>query len=459
MKKKKQEPKLLMVAEYIRVSSEEQAKTGDSLREQKETLDDYISKHDNMVMYDTYIDGGISGQKIKRDDFLRLMDDVKSGKINCIIFTKLDRWFRNLRHYLNTQAVLDEYSVTWKAVSQSYLDTSTAHGRAFVANSMTWAELEAQNDSERILAVFDSKVRNGEVISGTVPLGYSIQEKHLVPNEQAPAVQAMFDTFRSTSNLTQTMFMLRNSYGISRTQATIRRMLKKEIYIGEYRGNKEYCPPLISREVFSDVQRLLSQNRRQNQKHDYIFARLVRCAECGTAMSAHQLHVSGHKRKDGTRLRYSHSAYRCKRRFDLKLCDNSKVIYESVLERYMIGNLRSNLNKYIADFELREKPAIDISAKRRILENKIEKLKELYINDLITLDEFRLDRAKYLDQIDQLPPTSSEKKDLQPIRNLLDQDIENIYSKMSIPEKSMFWRSVVKEIRIGKDRNIEVIFL
>ena len=125
----------------------------------------------------------------------------------------------------------------------------------------------------------------------------------------------------------------------------------------------------------------------------------------------------------------------------------------------MIGNLRSNLNKYIADFELREKPAIDISAKRRILENKIEKLKELYINDLITLDEFRLDRAKYLDQIDQLPPTSSEKKDLQPIRNLLDQDIENIYSKMSIPEKSMFWRSVVKEIRIGKDRNIEVIFL
>lgn len=457
--KKKNESPILMVAEYIRVSSDEQARTGDSLREQKEVLDDHICNNENMVLYDTYIDGGISGQKLKRDDFMRLLDDVKAGKIDLIIFTRLDRWFRNLRHYLNTQATLDKYGVSWKAVSQSYLDTSTAHGRAFVANSMTWAELEAQNDSERILAVFENKVKNGEAISGTVPLGYSIKNKRLVPNEQAPAVQAMFNTFRNTSNLTHTMMMLRDEYGVSRTQNTIRKMLKKEIYIGKYRGNNNYCPPLVSQEIFSDVQRLLGQNRRCNQKHDYIFSRLVRCAECGTAMSAHQLHTAGHKRKDGTRLRYFHSAYRCKRRFDLKLCDNSKVIYESVLERYMIGNLRANLNNYIADFEMREKPSVDIAAKRRNLENKIQKLKELYINDLIGLDEFRLDRAKYLDQIEQLPQIFEEKKDLQPIRNLLCQDIEDIYSRMTVSEKSTFWRSFVKEIRIDKNRNIEVIFL
>ncbi|MCB5608060.1 recombinase family protein, partial [[Ruminococcus] gnavus] len=66
---------------------------------------------------------------------------------------------------------------------QPYFDTSTPHGRAFVNNSMIWAELEAQNDSDRILGVFDDKVDNGEVLSGSTPLGYTIVNKHLVPDD------------------------------------------------------------------------------------------------------------------------------------------------------------------------------------------------------------------------------------------------------------------------------------
>ena len=114
-----------------------------------------------MILVDTYIDDGISGQKLKRDDFQRLIDDVRAGRIDLIIFTRLDRWFRNLRHYLNTQDILDKHGVSWTAIEQPYFDTSTPHGRAFVNNSMIWAELEAQNDSDRILGVFDDKVDNG----------------------------------------------------------------------------------------------------------------------------------------------------------------------------------------------------------------------------------------------------------------------------------------------------------
>lgn len=96
-------PNLLRVAVYIRVSTDAQAKKGDSTGEQLDTLQAYINNNDNMILQDVYIDDGISGQKLKRGDFTRLMDNVCAGLVDLIIFTKLDRWFRSLRHYLNTQ--------------------------------------------------------------------------------------------------------------------------------------------------------------------------------------------------------------------------------------------------------------------------------------------------------------------------------------------------------------------
>lgn len=182
---KKEQPNVLHTAIYIRVSTDQQAKKGDSVDEQLDTCREYVEKHDNLVLYDTYVDDGVSGQKIKRGDFSRLMNDVRSGQIDLIIFTKLDRWFRSLRHYLNTQATLEANHCAWLAVDQPYFDTSTPHGRAFVAQSMTFAELEAANDSTRIRDVFDYKYKRGEVLSGKAPLGYSIVDKHLVPNKDA----------------------------------------------------------------------------------------------------------------------------------------------------------------------------------------------------------------------------------------------------------------------------------
>ena len=139
---KKEQSNVLRTAIYIRVSTDQQAKKGDSVDAQLDTCREYVEKHDNLVLYDTYVDDGVSGQKIKRGDFSRLMNDVRSGQIDLIIFTKLDRWFRSLRHYLNTQATLEANHCAWLAVDQPYFDTSTPHGRAFVAQSMTFAELE-----------------------------------------------------------------------------------------------------------------------------------------------------------------------------------------------------------------------------------------------------------------------------------------------------------------------------
>jgi site-specific DNA recombinase len=451
---------LLRVAIYIRVSTDKQVKDGDSMRDQLATGQKYIDSHENMILVDTYIDDGISGQKLKRDDFQRLIDDVRAGRIDLIIFTRLDRWFRNLRHYLNTQDILDKHGVSWTAIEQPYFDTSTPHGRAFVNNSMIWAELEAQNDSDRILGVFDDKVDNGEVLSGSTPLGYKIVNKHLVPDDDAPTAVAIFQYYRKTGNLSMTLRYMESEFGLVRSAASLKNMLTNTKYIGEFRDNKNYCPAIIDRDLFFDVQRLLKINIKSGKKHDYIFSGLVVCDDCDHIMSGCQQRAGGRVRADGTRIVYKYSVYRCRQGVNLHRCPNRKLVFETPLEKMLLERIRPELENYIAEYEVANLPALRTDAKRRSIEGKMQKLKDLYLNDLITMDEFKLDREKLLMQLEKINAEDSRPvKDLSYLKNFLKMDFESVYDSLSIPERRELWRSIVKEIRVDHDKNIHIIFL
>lgn len=451
---------LLRVAIYIRVSTDKQVKDGDSMRDQLATGQKYIDSHENMILVDTYIDDGISGQKLKRDDFQRLIDDVRAGRIDLIIFTRLDRWFRNLRHYLNTQDILDKHGVSWTAIEQPYFDTSTPHGRAFVNNSMIWAELEAQNDSDRILGVFDDKVDNGEVLSGSTPLGYTIVNKHLVPDDDAPTAVAIFQYYRKTGNLSMTLRYMESEFGLVRSAASLKNMLTNTKYIGEFRDNKNYCPAIIDRDLFFDVQRLLKINIKSGKKHDYIFSGLVVCDDCDHIMSGCQQRAKGRVRADGTRIVYKYSVYRCRQGVNLHRCPNRKLVFETILEKMLLERIRPELENYIAEYEVANLPALRTDAKRRSVEGKMQKLKDLYLNDLITMDEFKLDREKLLMQLEKINAEDSRPvKDLSYLKNFLKMDFESVYDSLSVPERRELWRSIVKEIRVDHDKNIHIIFL
>lgn len=451
---------LLRVAIYIRVSTDRQVKEGDSMRDQLATGQRYIDSHENMILVDTYIDDGISGQKLKRDDFQRLLDDVRDGRIDLIIFTRLDRWFRNLRHYLNTQDILDRNNVSWTAIEQPYFDTSTPHGRAFVNNSMIWAELEAQNDSDRILGVFDDKVDNGEVLSGSTPLGYSIVDKHLYPDDDAPTAVSIFQFYRRTGNLSETLRYMEREFGLVRSAASLKNMLTNTKYVGVFRDNENYCPAVIDRDLFDDVQRLLSINIKDGKKHDYIFSGLVVCSDCDHVMSGCQQRCGGRPRADGTRTIYKYSCYRCRQGVNLHRCPNRKIVMESTLEAMLLDRIRPELEKYIADYEVANLPALRTDAKRRSVEGKLQKLKDLYLNDLITMDEFKVDREKLLIQLEKIKAEETRPvKDLSYLREFLKMDFESVYDTFSIPEKRELWRSIIREIRVDHEKNIQIIFL
>lgn len=451
---------IIRAVAYIRVSSDRQAKEGDSLREQRESIQDYVNSHKNMVLVDTYIDDGISGQKLNRGEFQRLIDDVENDSIDLILFTKLDRWFRNLKHYLNIQEVLDKHNVAWIAIRQQQYDTSTAFGRAFVNMSMTWAELEAQNDSERILAVNANKVKNGEVISGTAPTGYKIVGKKYVPDEQSEMIIDMFNYFIKSANISETQRYLKDKYGFDRTYSTIRKKLKETKYIGQFRDNKNFCEPLIDENTFYLAQNLLKKNKKRNQKYHYVFSGLVWCKECEHRIASTQFYTHK-KRKDGTRTNYHHGGYRCKQAYERKICPNKSQVYESVLERKIVSMIKPEIEKYIAEYEIETKPIRDNSARILSLRSKIEKLTDLYLNDLITMTEFKEKKESFESMILELTKETGTKKekDMSGLKNILNMDIDEIYWNMDVDERNRFWRAFVDRIYIDKNRNIEIIFL
>lgn len=450
-------PGLVRVAIYIRVSTDAQAKKGDSTGEQMDTLQAYINDNEQMILQDVYIDDGASGQKLNRNDFTRLMENVRAGLIDLIVFTKLDRWFRSLRHYLNTQATLEKYGVNWLAVSQPYYDTTTPQGRAFVAQSMTFAELEAQNDSVRIRDVFDWKYKNGQVLSGRVPLGYSIENKRMVPNSDADKARSVFEHYDRTGSLNATILFLEREYGIVMSQANLKKsVLTNTKYIGVFRDNENFCPAIISRELFERVQRKLQYNVKSSQAYPYIFSGLVVCSCCSHSMSGFT-QSSGVNKKTGQRYKYP--AYRCRGAYPNRRCDNRKVVYESTLEKYVLENIKPLISQYLVDYDIKTAPVVDNRQKRAAILKKIDRLKELYVNDEITMDEYKTDKARYMDQIASLPDTAAPEKDLTALRDFLNMDITAIYETMSAEEKRYLWRSVIKEIRVNSSHEYDIIFL
>lgn len=440
-------------AKYIRVSTDQQEMNGDSLEVQEDKLNDYINSHDDLILADTYIDGGVSGQKLMREEITRLIEDVKADKIDLIIFTRLDRWFRNLKHFLNIGEILEKHNCAWIAIDQPYYETRTPYGRAFVNNSMIWAELEAQNDSDRIKEHNKNRIKNGFAVSGSVPLGFKIVESRMAHDDNMPIIVKAIELFNHTHNINSCLRYLAD-HGFVMTPSNFRQsIIRNEKYIGKFRDNLNYCPRAISDKTFIENNEILDHNMtvRSGKRRDYLFSSLIECVHCGHNYVAYS---GGDKRS-----RYK--SYRCNHAYIFKKdCDNRTSMAESKIEKYLLENIESEIRSYIAQYEILEKPIINNKTKIISLNKKLERLKDLYLNELITLDELKTDRAALLAQISQL-----EKEEIQPLKNLehlknfLKQDFKSIYSTLNTKEKRALWRSIIKKILIDRDRNLKIVFL
>lgn len=156
------------VALYVRVSTEEQALNGDSLRTQREELTKYAITN-GFHIFGIYEDDGFSATNLKRPALQRLLKDIEQNKINRILITKLDRLSRGVRNYYKILDTLDEHGVFWQTVFEKY-DSSTANGRLHINIMLSVAENESAQTSERIRSVFKTKLENKEIIAGKLPV-------------------------------------------------------------------------------------------------------------------------------------------------------------------------------------------------------------------------------------------------------------------------------------------------
>lgn len=420
---------------YCRVSSDRQAQEGDSIPAQLQALHSYADEHGYEIAGE-YIDDGISGTKNDRDELNRLLSDL--DRIDVILFTKLDRWFRSVRHYLNTQEILDKHGVNWKAIWENY-ETETPGGRFVISTMMAIAQLEAENTGSRVRQVFDYKVSQGEVITGSIPAGYRIEGKKMVVDDAtADSVRFAFEDYARTGSMRLTMKNCIGQPGLPVAVGTFRSMLRNRLYIGEYRDNPNFCPQIIDRDLFEEVQRNISKNIKPTQKHPYLFSGLIICAECGRR-------IHGNQRKYKGKPVY---VYRCQKRYAHRNpCINAKVLQEHLLEADLLARMRPELEGIVFELEQKRKK----KAKKVDVKSKLDRLKDLYVNSMIDLDEYRRDRER-LESLVEAPETH----DTEQIRKLLSTDFESLYRTFTSLQKRRFWRLVIREIKWTADRQIIV---
>ena len=451
------------VACYARVSTDEQKKFGFSIQAQKDALEKYCKE--NKYKYDFYIDEGISASSMRKRKALNEMLS-KSNVYDMILFTKLDRLSRNVLDANNINKMLIENKCTMKAIDEDDIDTSTADGTFIFNLKVSLAQREIGKTSERIQFVFNNKREKGEATSGTKKYGYDIVNKKYVINEdEANKIIKLYKYYIKTNgNVSETYkFFIENFSG--KGQDAMYMYLRDTAYIGKYKLYRKdifldnYIPRIMSDELFNSVQNLHKKtvdNKSSNQVTG-LFSGLVFCKKCKHRMSKMQ-----DNRTKKVVIRYGcYNAYTRVVGSTNYKCTNSTSIREEYLEKYLLDNFIPLAKNTIKNSYTIKPQTIDNSHKIKKIENRLNKLKDLYLDDLIDKKTYEKDYKKLNTELKEL--TIQEKtipqKDYSKLQKLINSDLKSIYNSLSSDEKRTFWLSTIKSICVDNGEIKEVTFL
>ena len=126
-----------------------------------------------------YDDGGYSGGNTNRPALQRLLDDCEAGKIDMIVVYKIDRLSRSICDFADLTKKFDEWGVQFSAVTQE-INTATSAGRMMLNILITFAQYEREVITERVRDKMAASRKKGKWVGGSVPMGYKVENKHLV---------------------------------------------------------------------------------------------------------------------------------------------------------------------------------------------------------------------------------------------------------------------------------------
>lgn len=418
---------------YERVSSEEQAKHGYSLDAQESALKGFCEKNSHVVL-GVYRDEGISARKpyTKRPAMVQLLKDIETVKPDMIIFTKLDRWFRNIKEYYRVQDILERNNVYWKAINEEY-DTSTASGRLYVNIKLSIAQDEADRTSERIKDVQNQLILQGKVLGGSVPFGYQIIDKRIAFSDDINIVKDAVQHYKMHQSANATTRYINDKYNLSFNHTRLLRLLRSPILKGEYKGNTAYCEPIMTAEEWNALQAIINNNIKHTPNNRiYLFTGLIKCPYCG--------------RKLGGCFDGKRKYYRCAQHY-FGTCPMPKHISERKIEMWLLDNIEEDfrVNVTMKPKQKRESP--------KKYKDRLKRLNDIYMLGNISEDEYKKTAQSLQLKIAELSkePTKKEVK--------FTANWKELYNELDAEHRRSFWRTIINGVKIDENGTpVEILY-
>ena len=411
---------------YVRLSREDERKVeSETVENQIEFLKDFVSKDDSLVFMDEYIDRHFTGTKFDRPEFNRMIADVRSGRINCVVVKDLSRLGRN---YLEAGDYIEKifpfFGVRFIAVTDNYdsLTSNPTEDGLVVPLKNLINEAYAKDISKKISTSYENKFKQGIFLATTAAYGYKKDpdDSHmvLVDEDVKDIVIRIFKDYVGGKSMALIAREL-NAEGVLAPSVywqtkdvihvdkytnlwegkQIRRILQNPIYVGDVRiGKTHKCyykgitkaqnregyyfenhhEAIIDRETFDRAQERLNAKRKEyfsvcgtydgirNEKADLLQG-LLYCGHCGNKMNMYRKTVKlvdsvGH-----------YSTYVCRRSATYGADDPAKNVKAEDLEAMVLELIKQHIAVYVDARDrlriLNKKP--EAIGKRAELERKV----------------------------------------------------------------------------------------
>ena len=468
---------------WVRVSTEDQAKGESSEHHEKRAR--FYAESKGWKVKETYQLEAVSGKSVmNHSETQRMLQDIRSGRITGLIFSKLARLARNTRELLEFAEIFKDNNADLISLQEA-IDTSSPAGRLFYTMIAAMAQWEREEIAERVAASVPIRAKLGKPLGGQASLGYYWKDGRLVPHPtEAPVRKLIYELFLEHRRKKTVARLLndaghRTRKGAKFTDTTVKRLLRDPNAKGIHRANytkslgenkkwilkpkEEWVltkvEPIVSEELWDQCNAILDEqekkNKRPARKAVHLFTGIVFCT-CGQKM-----YVPSNSPK--------YTCYGCRNKIGT---DALEEVFQEQLKSFFFSpsEIESYLNK--ADEVIKEKEELlrTLSVEKRRIEQEMDKTYRLYIDDEITSKGFG---KKYkpleerLKQIEEKTPELQAEIDFLKIQYLSSDQIlheaKDLYSRwpeLTSEEKRKVVENITEKIIVGEeDVTIDLCYL
>ena len=427
---------------------------------------------------------GVSGKTVWDHPEARAMrEDIASGRVRALIFSKLARLARNTRELLDFADFFREHDAGLVSLQEA-IDTSTPAGRLFYTMVAAMAQWEREEIAERVKVSVTTRAKLGKSLGGAAPYGYRWEDKELVLDEtEAPVRALIYELFLEKRRIKTVADELnrrghRTRRGAKFSGTTVRRLLKDPIAKGERRVNytrstgegKHWevkpeaewetteVPAIITEADFEQVQSILagiSAGRKPSKRVTYLFSGLVFC-HCGTKM----YRPSNMKK------------YYCRGCLNKLPEADMETVFASELKRFFYDpeEIATELAKAAGRIEEKRSLLRSMTEERRELQRQMDQLFQLYLDGGLDSAGFgernRPLEARRRGIDEELPRLQGEIDALeidQASAETVVSEAQSIYSawpELTFEEKRAIVETIVDRIEVGDDAiNIHLAYV